>query len=453
MERNYTTGSVFKNIIAFSIPYLISYFLQILYGLADLFIIGQFRGAAAITAVSIGSQLMHMITVILVGLAMGTTVLISQAVGSRTMEKVSRIIGNTLGLFAVVALGMAVLLLAATPGIVQILSTPAEAVEQTTWYLRICFAGIPFITAYNVISSIFRGMGDTTRPMYFVTIACIINILLDYLLIGRLGFSAEGAALATVISQSCSVLFALGYLHFSADKVRLQKEDFRPDGKLLQKLLQIGLPVAVQDGLIQVSFMVITVIVNQRGVYAAAGVGIVEKIISVLFLVPSTMMSSVSALAAQNNGAGQHARASKTLWYGILICLGCGTVFTVICELAPEAIVGLFTRDAITYQMGARYLRSYVFDCIIAGIHFCFSGYFCAYDKSYLSFLHNIIAILVMRIPGAYLLSLWYPEDLLPMGMAAPLGSAISALICIGMYGWMQKQRKKGTISSDTFHR
>jgi putative MATE family efflux protein len=277
--------------------------------------------------------------------------------------------------------------------------------------------------------------------MYFIAVACVINIALDYILIGCLGFQAEGAALATVISQSCSVLFALGYLHFSKEKLQISGLALKPDPALLKKLLQIGLPVAVQDGLIQVSFMVITVIVNQRGVYAAAGVGIVEKIISVLFLVPSTMMSTVSALAAQNYGAGLHERARKTMGYAILICICSGVFFTIICECAPAAIVGIFTHDAITCTMGARYLQSYVFDCIIAGIHFCFSGYFCAYNKSYLSFIHNMIAILVMRIPGAYLLSLWFPDDLFPMGMAAPIGSAISAVICVLMYLGMQKKR------------
>lgn len=439
MKQNFTTGSVWKSIAVFSLPYFFSYFLQMLYGLADLYIIGQFHGASSITAVSVGSQLMHMITVILVGLAMGTTVLISQAVGSGATKEISGIIGNTIGLFLFTALGMAALLLLCTDDIVALLSTPTPSVPETARYLRICFAGIPFITAYNVISAIFRGMGDSRRPMYFIAVACLLNIALDYLFIGCFGLRAEGAALATVISQSCSVLTALGYLASSKGSVRLKARDFSLRRSTLRRLLQIGVPVALQDGLIQISFMVITVIVNQRGVYAAAGVGIVEKIISILFLVPSTMMSTVSALAAQNNGAGRHGRARQTLGYAIAISVCSGILFTSLCLASPKAVIGLFTEDAAIRTMGARYLQSYVFDCIIAGIHFCFSGYFCAYGKSYLSFLHNILAIVLMRIPGAYLFSLWFPEDLLPMGMAAPLGSAISSLLCIIMYARMQK--------------
>ena len=209
MEKNLTSGSVFKNMMLFSLPYLLSYFLQTLYGMADLFIIGQFEGVASTTAVSVGSQVMHMLTVILVGLAMGTTVAVGQAVGAGDRKKASLSIGNTVTLFLGVSVALTAVLLLCVRPIVGIISTPEEAVEGTVRYLTICFIGIPFITAYNIISSIFRGLGDSKSPMYFIAIACVANIVLDYVFMGVFHIGPAGAALGTIISQTISVITAL----------------------------------------------------------------------------------------------------------------------------------------------------------------------------------------------------------------------------------------------------
>lgn len=249
MEKNLTTGSVFKNVILFSLPYLLSYFLQTLYGMADLFIIGQYDGVASTTAVSIGSQIMHMITVMIVGLAMGTTVSIAQAIGANNKKQASKAIGNTVVLFMGVAIvGMALLLMLVRP-IVSVMSTPAEAVNGTVTYLTICFIGIPFITAYNIISSIFRGMGDSKSPMYFIAVACAANIVLDYLFMGAFKLGPAGAALGTTISQSISVLVSLIVI-IKRKSIALIKTDFRPRRPVMGKILSIGIPIAVQDGLI-----------------------------------------------------------------------------------------------------------------------------------------------------------------------------------------------------------
>ena len=209
MKKDLTTGSVFKSIVSFSLPYLFSYFLQTLYGMADLFIIGQFNGVDSITAVSVGSQVMHMLTVMIVGLAMGSTVTIGKAVGAKQSEKASLAVGNTITLFMGVAVAVMIVLLAAVEPIVGLMSTPAEAVSETIAYLTICFIGIPFITAYNIISSIFRGLGDSKSPMHFIAVACAVNILLDYLFIGVFHMGAAGAALGTALSQTVSVVVAL----------------------------------------------------------------------------------------------------------------------------------------------------------------------------------------------------------------------------------------------------
>lgn len=436
MERNLTTGSVFKNVIIFSLPYLLSYFLQTLYGMADLFIIGQFEGVASTTAVSIGSQVMHMITVMLVGLAMGTTVSIGQAIGRKDKKRVAEGIGNTVILFMGVALVLMTVLLLLTKPIVTVMSTPQEAVMGTISYLTICFIGIPFITAYNIISAIFRGMGDSKSPMYFIAIACAANIVLDYVFIGGLHLGPAGAALGTTCAQVISVMISLVMIIRQREKFSLSRKDFRPNRNVMGQILKIGIPIALQDGFIQVAFMIITIIANQRGLNDAAAVGIVEKIISFLFLIPSSMLSTVSALGAQNIGAGKRQRANETLRYAVMITVGFGIIVGIFMQFFASPVVTLFTdasdaSGAEVVRLGGQYLRGYVWDCMFAGIHFSFSGYFCACGKSGISFLHNIIAITLVRIPGVYLTSTLFPDTLFPMGLATAAGSLLSAIICV----------------------
>ena len=443
MTKNLTEGSILKNIVVFSLPYLLSYFLQTLYGMADLFLAGQFNGADVISAVSIGSQVMHMFTVIIVGLAMGGTVLIGQAVGAKDSKRTSKIIGNTVSFFLIFSAVVTVILLFACRGIVNLIQTPPESVEQTVLYLRICFIGIPFIVAYNVIASIFRGMGDSKSPMIFVIIACTLNIILDYIFMGVLGMKAEGAAIATVIAQAVSVIISLIAI-VRSKSLRLTKEDFKLQQEALGAILKIGVPVACQDGFIQISFLIITIIANRRGVDVAAAVGIVEKIICFLFLVPSSMLSAISAVAAQNMGAGEHSRARQTLFYGTMVGVTSGLIFGLLFQFISAPALSLFTREEAVIILGTQYLKSYVFDCTFAAIHFAFSGFFCAYGFSIVSFIHNTISILAMRIPGAWLASKYFPDTLYPMGWAAPLGSLLSALICIGFYIVLRKKGKLG---------
>ena len=399
MEKNLTSGSVLKSILFFSLPYLLSYFLQTLYGMADLFIIGQFEGVASTTAVSIGSQVMHMITVMIVGLAMGATVTIGRAVGAENKLRAARLIGNTVTLFMAGSVVLAAVLVGLVDPIVRIVSTPEQAVAGTRTYLIICFIGVPCITAYNIMASIFRGLGDSRSPMYFIAVACASNIALDYLFMGALHLGPAGAALGTTLSQLVSVL-------------------------------------------IQVSFMIITIIANHRGLTDAAAVGIVEKIISFLFLVPSSMLSTVSALGAQNIGAGKHDRVDAILRYAIGIGLTFGLIVAVAVQFIAPSVVRPFTSDEAVVLAGVSYIRGYIFDCLFAGVQFSFSGYFCAYGKSGLSFLHNTLSILLVRVPGAYLTSKFFPQTLLPMGLASACGSLFSILVCVIAYHWLKRQQK-----------
>ena len=435
-ENTFTQGNIVRGMLRFSVPYLITCFLQTFYGMADLFIVGQFNEAASITAVSVGSQLMHMLTVVIAGFAMGSTVLIARSVGAGDRKGIAGAVSTTFAVFGAVAAGLTLVLMALTLPVIQLLKVPAEAVPEAAAYMRICFAGILFITAYNVVSAVFRGLGDTRRPMYYVAVAGIINVGLDWLLVGPLAMGAAGAAAATVASQGISVLLGLAALRkYHPDAFR---RSVHPDSEDTGRIIRVGLPVALQEGLIQVSFLVITMIANRRGVEVAAAVGIVEKVISFLFLVPSAMLSTVSALSAQNAGAGQHTRSRRVLKIGCMICAGFGTVIFLLCQPLAPWIVSLFVKKGdnigTVVRFGAEYLRTYSVDCIFAGIHFCFSGFFSAYGKSGYSFLHNIISIVTFRIPGAWAAAVFFPASLYPMGLAAPTGSLLSVAICLYLY-------------------
>lgn len=438
MERQLTQGSVFKNLVRFSIPFLLSNFLQTLYGMADLFIAGQYNGPNIITAVSIGSQIMHMFTVIIVGLSMGSTVLIGRSVGEGNSTKTNSLITTTSIVFAIAAIFFTIILLCCCNIIVSSVSTPKESVEQTKIYLYICFSGIPFIIAYNVISSILRGMGDSKSPMIFIAISCVINVIFDYLFMGVFDFHAGGAAFATILAQAISVIIAFLYIFIINHKKNNSKIDKSKNTKFNKsfawEILKIGIPVACQDGFIQIAFLIITIIANKRGLNDAAAVGIVEKIICFLFLVPSAMLSAVSALSAQNFGAKQPLRAEKTLLYGILIGITSGFIFAISFQFISEFVIGLFVNDSAVITLGTQYMHSYVFDCMFAAIHFSFSGYFCACKRSLLAFIHNVISIVLIRIPGAILASTLFPQTLFPMGLAATTGSLLSSIICLIMF-------------------
>ena len=376
---------------------------------------------------------MHMLTVMIVGLAMGTTVSIGRAVGAGDKKRVSACVGNTVTLFMLVSIVLTAVLVLLVDPIVSVMSTPAEAVDGTARYLTVCFIGIPFIIAYNIISSIFRGMGDSKSPMYFIAVACAANIALDYLFMGAMRLGPVGAALGTTLAQAISVLVAFIAIR-RRRSVAVSRGDFHPRRDVMGQILSIGVPVALQDGLIQIAFILITVIANLRGLTDSAAVGIVEKLISFLFLVPSSMLSTVSAIGAQNIGAGEYGRAKQTMWYAIGIAVGFGIIVCILFQFIAEPVVGLFISDEGVIAAGGQYMHGYIFDCLFAGIHFCFSGYFCACGKSMISFIHNISGVALVRVPGAYLMSKMFPATLLPMGLATAAGSILQVLICIVAY-------------------
>lgn len=441
MKNDLTQGNLFKNIIVFTLPYLLSYFLQTLYGMADLFIVGQYNGAASISGVSVGSQIMHMITVMLVGLSMGTVVHVGRYVGSHDDASISKVIGNSISAFALTAIFLVVVLFLLLDPILTVMSVPIEALEETRNYLSICFIGIPFIIAYNLLSAIFRGLGDSKTPMYFIAIACVANIALDYLFIGGFDMKSSGAAYGTIIAQAISVLVSLIAI-MKKKLITIHKEDLKFEHDIIVPILTTGLPVAIQDGFIQISFLIITSIANSRGVEISAAVGIVEKIISFIFLVPSSMMSTVSTIASQSYGAGKKELAKKTLFICISLGLSICIFISLLFQFISEDVIGLFTNETNVISLGASYMHSYVFDSVVASVHFCMSGFFVAAGFSYVSFVHNIISIITCRVPLAYLASKIYPDTLFPMGLAAPIGGIVQIAVCLFFFYRFNKQGK-----------
>ena len=437
-----TSGSTAAVLIRFALPYLLSCFLQTFYGMADLFVVGIYNDKSVSAAVSIGGQVTHMLTVILVGLAMGLTVHIGNAAGAKNTARQKTLFGTSISFFAAVSLLLTAAALVFTRRISSIMQTPAESAEDTIRYLSVCFCGVPFIAAFNVVSAFFRGVGDSKRPMYFVGAACAVNIALDFVFVGGFGLGACGAALATVVGQAASAVMAI-WSYTRADLgFKIDRSDLKPNKAALRIILNVGIPVALQDGLIQVAFTIIIVIANSRGLVFSAAVGIVEKLIGFMFLVPSAFLSAISAVTAQNIGADKPQRARSSLYCGLAVTMLWGLLCGVLCSLFPEAAVSLFTKDARVISAGCDYLRTYSWDCFFAAIHFCFSGYFCGCGRSIISFIHNIVSIVTVRIPGAFLASRLFPDTLLPMGAAAPLGSILSALICIAVYMYYRKHEK-----------
>lgn len=439
--------SISKALIRFAIPYMIAAFLQTLYGLVDLFVVGKFNTAATTTAVSIGSQIMHMVTVVILGLVLGITVCVGNAYGAKDNEGIRKVIGTAIAFFSIVAIVFTILLVISNHGFVRFVLTPKEAVSQTRQYLLICSLGVPFIFAFNMISGIFRGLGDSKNPMYAVVSACGVNVFLDFVFVGGCGLGARGAALATVIGQltSCIVVYFL-YTKRNPE-YRIKLKEIKLEKEVLKKVIFVGIPVALQDGFIQVAFLVITVIANARGLVDSAAVGVVEKMICFFFLVPSAFMSAISALTAQYTGAGSLNKAKASLKLGLLITVIWGAFIILLSQVAAVPMVSIFTGDELVRNAGAIYLHAYSIDTLFAAIHFCFSGYFCGVQKSYISFLHNLISVLVIRIPGSYFASKLFPNTLFPMGLAAPLGSLVSALICVAFFMYYNKKDKESIVT------
>lgn len=449
MTQTTQQQSLKRTFFLFSLPFLFSYFLQTLYGMADLLIMGQFGSTADVTAVSIGSQVMHMVTVMIVGLLMGSTVSIAHAWGAGQKEEVRKAFGTTVLLCLLLSVLLIVLLCPLAGGITSLLGTPAEAAAGCSTYLLICFAGLPFIIFYNMAASVLRGIGDSKTPMFFVIAACLLNIGLDLLFMGPMHLGPAGAALGTTLSQAFSVLLAVLYLLRKDRQLLPAGSEWKPERNLASKILRVGFPVCLQDGLIQIAFLLITVIANSRGLVDSAAVGITEKFISFVFLVPSSLLSTVSALGAQKIGAGQPREAVSILRIALSAAIVFGLSISLLMQVLAPYVISLFSRDPAVITAGGTYLRGYIWDALFAGLHFSFSGYFCAIGKSWLSFIQNSVSAIFFRVPGAWLMSRLFPSTLYPMGLATAFSSLVSVLICLLLYHFVCRKSAESVPESE----
>ena len=438
-ELDLTQGSVPKVLLRFAMPFLIANVLQALYGGADLFVVGQYDDAASVAGVAIGSQVMQTITGIILGLTTGTTILIAMGTGAKDDRKVAATIGTSVYFFTVTGIILTLVMVLFHRPIAALMHTPEEAMADTLHYILICSAGIPFIMGYNVVCSILRGLGDSKSPLYFVGLACIINIGADFLLVGGFGMRAAGAAIATVLSQGISFLTALWFLHRRGFHFEFTRRDIRFHKDLSRRIVTLGAPIALQDALINVSFLIITVIVNQMGVIASASLGVVEKIIIFAMLPPTAMAAAVATMTAQNYGAGLIQRMSRCLYSGIGISLVFGVSVCVYSQFLPETLTGIFTNDPAVIEMAAGYLRGYSIDCVMVSFVFCINSYFSGQGNSWFPMIHSMIATLLFRIPLSYLCGQLDPTDLVLMGYAPPLSTLVSLLICF----WYLKRNKR----------
>ena len=405
-ELNLTQGSVPKVLLQFAVPFLVANILQALYGGADLFVVGQYDDSAGVAAVAIGSQVMQTITGIILGITTGTTVLIAIATGAKDNRKVASTIGSSIWLFSITGIILTLLMILLHNQIAEWMHTPTEAMSDTKSYILVCSTGILFIIGYNVVCGILRGLGDSKTPLYFIALACIINIVLDFILVGYFHLGATGAAIATVTAQGVSFATALCFLHRKGFHFEFTRRDIRLNGVLSKRILALGAPIALQDALINVSFLIITVIVNQMGVIASASLGVVEKIIVFAMLPPMAISSAVATMTAQNYGAGLIRRMNQCLLSGIGLALIFGVTVCLYSQFLPETLTAFFSKDPAVISMAAEYLKGYSIDCVIVSFVFCINSYFSGQGNSLFPMIHSLIATFLFRIPLSY----WFSQ-------------------------------------------
>jgi putative MATE family efflux protein len=418
---SFTEGSVFQALIRFAIPVLGALILQAAYGAVDMLVIGQFGTAASISAVGTGSSFMQMVTLIITSLATGSTVIIAQHIGQGKPEAAGDAVGTSVIVFAIVGVILTVVLELCTEPIIRLLQVPEESVEPAMLYMRICFAGILVIIAYNVISSILRGIGNANLPLLFVGVACVVNIIGDLLFVAVLGLDAAGAALATVLAQLVSVIFSAFALKRTKLPISFSMKQCRIFPREMRRILSVGVPIAVQETMVQISFLVINTLVNSMGLMPSAGYGVAQKITSFIMLIPSTVMQSVSTFTAQNIGAGKPDRAKKGMFTAMAVGCSLGIVIFLGAFFGGDVLSSLFTSDAEVVVQSAAYLRGFAPECILTCILFSSIGYFNGRGKSLPVMVQGISSAFCIRIPVAYFMSRLPETSLTLIGLATPI--------------------------------
>ena len=420
--------------------------MQTMYGAVDMLVVGQFATAADVSAVSTGSWLMQLITSFVVGIAMGTTVLLGRRLGEGKPEEAGKIIGASIVLFTIIGVVITFFMELCAVPVAQIMRTPIEAFDATVLYVRICSAGSVFIVAYNVLGSIFRGIGDSRMPLVTVAIACVFNIAGDFLLVGVFGMATAGAAIATVLAQALSVIISVLIIRRQKLPFTFRRTDIVFDRKRMGSVFRLGLPIAFQDLLVSISFLAITAIVNSLGVIPSAGVGVAEKLCGFIMLVPSAFNQSMSAFVAQNMGAGRMDRAKRALLCGIGMSLVVGVFMAWLSFFHGDLLAGLFARDEAVIAAAADYLKAYAIDCLLVSVMFCMIGYFNGCGKTLFVMLQGIAGAFGVRIPVSLIMSRIKPVSLFKVGLATPCSSVVQIILCVGYFLLLYRRKPKKEV-------
>lgn len=444
--QNFTEGKIFSPLIRFALPVLFALFLQAMYGAADLLIVGQFGGVNAdvfVSAVSTGSQLMMTVTFVITGLAMGLTVYVAEKIGAGKGEEAGEIIGSGIVLFGVISLVTTVVMVLSSSALTRMMHAPEEAFYDTVLYIAICSAGMIFIVAYNLLGSIFRGIGDSKIPLLSVVIACVLNILGDLLLVAVFDMGAAGAAIATIFAQAMSVVLSLFIIKKRKLPFSFSRKHLRAKSLHIKTVLKLGTPIALQDLLVSISFLVILAIVNDLGLNESAGVGVAEKVCAFIMLIPSAFMQSMSAFVAQNIGAQKYDRAKKVLWCGIATSVAVGIVMWYLSFFHGAILAGIFAKDATIIAPATEYLKAYAIDCLFTAFLFCFIGYFNGCGKTTFVMLQGIIGGIFIRIPVSWAMSRIVPVSLFRIGLATPISTVVQIILCISVYVYLNSEQKR----------
>jgi len=441
-QNDFTSGSILGPLLRFTLPILLALALQMMYGAVDLLVVGRFGTAADVSGVSTGTQILNFATFLITGLATGSTVLLGRFLGARETESAGRTIGAGLALFGLLGLVMTGALTVFARPLSGMMNAPAEAMEQTVQYVLLCGAGSLFIVAYNLLGSVFRGIGDSKTPLLAVAIACGINIFSDLLLVAVFRMGAAGAALATVLAQAISVLLCLVILRKRGLPFAFERKYIRFDGPLIRRTLTIGAPIALQSGLVSISFMALISIVNSLGLVASAGVGVAEKLCGFIMMVPNAFSQALSAFVAQNEGAMKHDRSKKALFTGIGASVACGLFLAWLGFFQGDKLASLFSADPAVIAAAADYLKAYAVDTLLVSFMFCFAGYFSGCGQTSFVMVKSLLGAFGVRIPVAWAVSRMAGVSLFRLGLATPASTALELVLCLLWFARCEKRVK-----------
>ena len=439
-KADFTQGSILKKLVAFMMPILGALILQAAYSAVDLIVVGRYGSTSGLSGVSTGSQVLNLVTFAVTQLAMGITVLIARYLGEKRPQEIGAVIGGATLVFAGISVVLFILMVGFAHPISVLMQAPEEAVDLTTMYVRICGGGIFFIVAYNVLSAIFRGLGDSKSPLLFVLVACIINIIGDLVLVAGFHLDAAGAAAATVLAQACSVVFAICILVKKHLPFTIVRNDFKWNAQC-GKFLRIGLPLAFQEVLTQLSFLALCAFVNRLGLEASSGYGVACKIVNFAMLVPSALMQSLASFVSQNIGAGKEKRARQTLFTGIGVGLVVGCFVFCFVMFRGDLLAGIFTTDTAVIQRGYEYLKGFAPETIMTAFLFSMIGYFNGNNRTVWVMTQGMIQTLLIRLPFAYVMSIQPNASLTMIGLAAPVSTTVGVVMC-AVYYWHMNRKK-----------